>query len=430
MHAKKTLKLVEKNGPRFIDLFAGCGGLSLGLMQAGWIGVLAVERDKHAFETLKQNFLQVRSKYKYRWPSRITKEPIAIGSLLRKSRNDLESLRGSIELIVGGPPCQGFSMIGKRQAHDPRNQLYRDYLKMVKLIRPRFLIIENVKGITISFKRPKRGRGSARSQTAIKTPYSLVISEKLKKLGYETYTQLIHSSDYGVPQLRPRFILVAVDKSSAKTDIRNPFEILNQSRPIFLRRKGMTENDTPNVRDAISDLAISRSKLIPSEDSPGFLQIKYSGPKTNLQKLLHGSMNGLAPNSLRLANHSKRIQYRFRRIIKTCRKGVSLSEVEKRRFGIKKHCLVVLKETQPSHTLTTLPDDIIHYSNPRILTVRECARIQTFPDWFVFKGKYTTGGKMRTIECPRYTQVGNAVPPFLAEALGLALLELKRDIEK
>jgi DNA (cytosine-5)-methyltransferase 1 len=104
--------------------------------------------------------------------------------------------------------------------------------------------------------------------------------------------------------------------------------------------------------------------------------------------------------------------------------------VEKRRFGIKKHCLVVLKETQPSHTLTTLPDDIIHYSNPRILTVRECARIQTFPDWFVFKGKYTTGGKMRTIECPRYTQVGNAVPPFLAEALGLALLELKRDIEK
>jgi DNA (cytosine-5)-methyltransferase 1 len=118
MHAKKTLKLVEKNGPRFIDLFAGCGGLSLGLMQAGWIGVLAVERDKHAFETLKQNFLQVRSKYKYRWPSRITKEPIAIGSLLRKSRNDLESLRGSIELIVGGPPCQGFSMIGKRQAHE------------------------------------------------------------------------------------------------------------------------------------------------------------------------------------------------------------------------------------------------------------------------------------------------------------------------
>jgi len=299
---------------------------------------------------------------------------------------------------------------------------------MVKLIRPRFLIIENVKGITISFKRPKGKRISPITNCDQDT---ILISDfwEAEKAGVWD----VHSTD---PFLW-LWCTTASSQISSLLPLISPqqklifasFRDLESVAPIFLRRKGMTENDTPNVRDAISDLAISRSKLIPSEDSPGFLQIKYSGPKTNLQKLLHGSMNGLAPNSLRLANHSKRIQYRFRRIIKTCRKGVSLSEVEKRRFGIKKHCLVVLKETQPSTPLT-LTDDIIHYSNPRILTVRECARIQTFPELVCLQGKYTTGGKMRTIECPRYTQVGNAVPPFLAEALGLALLELKRDIEK
>jgi DNA (cytosine-5)-methyltransferase 1 len=92
---------------------------------------------------------------------------------------------------------------------------------------------------------------------------------------------------------------------------------------------------------------------------------------------------------------------------------------------MKKHSFVILHPRQPSHTLTTLPDDILHYSENRILTVREFARLQSFPDWFAFQGNYTTGGKRRTHECPRYTQVGNAVAPFLAEVLGMALAELK-----
>jgi site-specific DNA-cytosine methylase len=85
----------------------------------------------------------------------------------------------------------------------------------------------------------------------------------------------------------------------------------------------------------------------------------------------------------------------------------------------------LLRAFKDSHTLTTLPDDLLHYSEPRILSVRECARLQSFPDWYAFRGKYTTGGHLRVKQCPRYTQVGNAVPPFVAESLGRLIRHLR-----
>jgi DNA (cytosine-5)-methyltransferase 1 len=106
------------------------------------------------------------------------------------------------------------------------------------------------------------------------------------------------------------------------------------------------------------------------------------------------------------------------------RKGVGLSPKEREVLGLKKNAIVVLRGDRPSHTLTTLPDDYLHYCESRILTVRENARLQSFPDWFAFQGKYTTGAKLRTQEAPRYTQVGNAVPPLVAEVLGLAAAEI------
>ena len=120
------------------------------------------------------------------------------------------------------------------------------------------------------------------------------------------------------------------------------------------------------------------------------------------------------PNSLRLVKHRPTTVERFIKIQKEYRKGVHLSTKERESLGLKKQCVVVLDEKAPSMTITTLPDDYIHYSEPRILTVRENARIQSFPDWYSFKGKYSTGGPRRVRECPRYTQVGNAVPPLLA----------------
>ncbi len=104
-----------------------------------------------------------------------------------------------------------------------------------------------------------------------------------------------------------------------------------------------------------------------------------------------------------------------------CRPGHCMSITERKKAGTKKHSTTVLHSGRPAPTITTLPDDIIHYDEPRISTVRENARLQSFPDWFEFRGKYTTGGKERKLECPRYTQVGNAVPPLLANALGMVI---------
>lgn len=128
-------------------------------------------------------------------------------------------------------------------------------------------------------------------------------------------------------------------------------------------------------------------------------------------------------DSVRLAKHKPEISERFMRIIQDpeCVRGGLMSLAQREKYGLKKHRICLMHEENPAPTITTLPDDVLHYSEPRILTVRESARLQSFPDWFQFRGKFTTGGSQRTKECPRYTQVGNAVPPYLARAIGLAI---------
>jgi len=194
----------------------------------------------------------------------------------------------------------------------------------------------------------------------------------------------------------------------------------------FLRAKGLPDRPV-TVREAIRDLEIYRrgAKLVKhsGSDKSGFYQLDYRAPRAPnaYQRLMRTGMNGEKPNSLRLARHRPETVERFRDIQKRCLPGCNLGKSDKKAMKIRKQALYVLDAAKASNTLTTLPDDLLHYSEPRILTVRENARIQSFPDKFAFKGKYTTGGALRTKECPRYTQVGNAVPPLLAEALGLTL---------
>jgi len=129
-------------------------------------------------------------------------------------------------------------------------------------------------------------------------------------------------------------------------------------------------------------------------------------------------------DSHRFANHRPYIVERFNHLVTSAPRGVNVSNYLSEKFGTSKKYCVVLDKNQPSPTLTTLPDDYIHFCEPRILTPREYARIQSFPDDFEFKGKYTTGGKNRVKEVPRYSQIGNAIPPLFAEQSGLALKEL------
>ena len=410
----------------FIDLFAGCGGLSLGLMESGWTGMFGIEKDPYAFETLAHNLLRTNRALRYQWPDWLPHAPIEIGSFIEMYKDRLAQLRGSITLVVGGPPCQGFSFAGKRDPDDPRNLAFQHYLRTVDLIRPPLVLFENVAGIDSRFVNHEDSESRYRTVSA----FSHRIKEELEKLGYTVFVDVIKALDFGVAQLRPRYFLIGIRSEAVKghanvsVNSLDPFARLNVLRPDFLLSKNLPADGQVTVEQAISDLETSGKGLVPCEDSPRFDRIDYSGPQTSYQQMLHGEMNGAAPNSLRLARHRPQTVERFVSIYETCRKGVNLSTAERALHGMKKASFKILDPRKPSPTLTTLPDDILHYSEPRILTVREYARIQSFPDWFEFKGNYTTGGSRRKNECPRYTQVANAVPPLLAKALGATLSEI------
>ena len=179
-------------------------------------------------------------------------------------------------------------------------------------------------------------------------------------------------------------------------------------------------------RKAISDLEISRRGTQPSTESTGFHEIKQGPKGTIFQKLM--GLGTRKTTDLRLARHTPIISQRFAEIIETChaegRLNTSISAEIRNRYGLKKQALRVLDPDRPAPTITSMPDDLLHYEEPRTLTVRETARLQSFPDWFSFHGKYTTGGVRRRREVPRFTQVANAVPPLVAQAIGEALIAM------
>jgi len=408
---------IHKINGTFIDLFAGCGGFSLGLMKAGWKGLFAVEKDPMAFETLRHNLID-GNHFQHQWPAWLKKEPMTIEKLIDNHSEELKDLNGDVDLIVGGPPCQGFSILGLRNHDDPRNRLTEKYLEVVSLVQPKFIILENVKGFDSVFD----------DEGASHEPYSTIVKRSFEKLGYKTTSKMVSADQWGVPQRRFRFILLAV-----RNDLPNcpdvVLSMLENSRSDYLSSKGLPIDRSVTVKEAISDLESHGKELIPVTDTKlkSYMQIRYQEPSniSGYAKLLRQDADGSSPNSLRLTKHKASTVEKFQLILSSCGKGKNLTDEDRERLGIKKQVIVPLAKDQVSPTVTTLPDDMLHYAEPRILTVRENARLQSFPDWFEFKGKYTTGGKLRTKECPRYTQVGNAVPPLFAEAIGQHLLSLQ-----
>lgn len=406
---------------RFCDVFAGCGGLSLGLLEAGHEGIFAIEKSPLAFETLRFNLID-GTRHQFTWPTWLPKEAMTCEDLLSSYSEQVVALRGQVDLIVGGPPCQGFSTAGRRDPSDPRNKMTEQYLALVGLLQPRFLVIENVAGYNMRFERT--GGVAEDIEKSGKASYAKYIADKLDAIGYHVDSGLVNCADFGVPQIRHRYLMICELKSN-KSEKSKLLELLIESRIHFLKSKDLPVERHTSTKEAISDLETDGKLLVANVDSgiPGFEEAEYTPPAlpTKFQNLMRRGSETLAPNSRRLARHKISTKVYFRRIQSICRPGYCLSQEERNRVGTKKHAITVLDQNRPAPTITTLPDDILHYNEPRILTVRENARLQSFPDWFEFQGKYTTGGAQRKQECPRYTQVGNAVPPLLSEAIGQLL---------
>lgn len=399
---------------KYIDLFSGCGGLSLGLHKSGWKGIFAIEKNPDAFKTLEFNL--INKKKHFEWPNWLPQSAHDINEVLKNYKTELKKLRGTINLIAGGPPCQGFSMAGRRNEADERNSLIKSYIEFVKLVKPDLIFFENVKGFTMEFKKNKE-KGIA---------YSQVVLENLNKVGYYVQGKLVNFSEYGVPQKRTRFILIGVKKTleNVTQETANSFfQKLEKNKYSFLESNNLNLINT--VEDAISDLFQSNG-LVDSPDSPGFKSSVYGKPISKYQKYIRKNVRTEIPDSHRFPKHQESTVVKFKNILDLTenRRNFDISKDIRERYNIKKHTIIPLSANACSPTITTLPDDYIHYKEPRIMTVREYARLQSFPDWYKFQGKYTTGGKLRKQEVPRYSQIGNAIPPLFAEQAGIILRNL------
>ncbi len=360
-----------------IDLFAGCGGLSTGFEMAGYEIPLAIEKDEWASETYSYNHKNTK---------------VITGDITQIK--DLDSLIDKnmiVDGIIGGPPCQGFSLSGNRDKKDPRNSLFMDFVRFVKHFQPSFFMMENVPGI-LSMENAKG--------ESVKD----LIMQEYKKAGYNATYKILNAADYGVPQTRTRVIFIGIRKDL-------PF-VTNDIYPTPL----LKEQEYVTIDQAIMDLPQINS-------GEGKEEQKYDGePLNDYQKWVRGN-NNVITNHVAM-RHTQRLIDRF----KVIKPGQSLADVpaehmQRQRGDASKTSGKVYSQNnmrpygdKPSPTIAaSFQSNFVHPHLNRNYTAREAARLQSFPDWYVFKGKRTTMSWEKNLS--QYQQIGNAVPPLLAKAI-------------
>lgn len=335
----------------FIDLFAGCGGLSLGFEMAGFKSILAIDNWRDALTTYAYNRKGAR---------------ILCGDLatLDPYKIKQEYSISNVDVIIGGPPCQGFSVAGKRIIEDERNKLYKAFVRFVDCLRPNAFVMENVPNIL------SMGNGMVKNS----------IIKDFEKLGYRVSVQVLTASDYGVPQNRKRAVFVGLADGRVF------------SFPEPFRTTKVTSYD------ALSDLtegSIADGSPYPSE------------PTCDFQRYARLGSTGVYNHDITI--HSEKTK----EIIALVPDGgnyknlpAELQQTRKVHIAWTRLC-----STKPSITIDTGHRHHFHYKWNRIPTVRESARIQSFPDDFIFMCSKTS----------QYKQVGNAVPPLMAKAIAQQL---------
>ncbi len=517
-----------------IELFAGCGGLCLGLSSVGFKLVMANELSPMAAETFAFNILnedlQAKSQLSKHslWISsqfsredmkkRLREDPrsypsdltvnsdlhgngdnlqgsLVVGNILALNewlnahpiaRAKLASAfgEGEVDLVSGGPPCQSFSLAGLREKNNEKNSLPWAFAKFAALIKPKIVLLENVTGIL----RPFTENG---------TQYHawLEVSKAFAGINYVPLTLHINAKYAGVAQNRPRFILIGVRKdiydqlkgtfNSYEEELFQSasdfFDLVNKGRPVNEKSLAVHDLNTEDEKvfklfreSFLSSLCTHRNNFVSVREAIDDLSTEGKMPSVYV-KQLNCAFNGELTShkdtdwSHRITINQPRVRRRFRiyqvmsllskesrrdigKVLSGKETGVSdavwkevkthwfLSDDQnetKIRFTTKETFLSYLflhltkKQTQraliaedPAPAALSIPDDACHYKELRTLTAREMARIQSFPDKFVFRSKMTTGGQNRRFEVPIYTQIGNAVPVLLGRALGVCVKNL------
>jgi len=412
-----------KNKKYFVDLFAGCGGLSLGLENAGFIPAYVNEIDPDAMESYLINrdkeFPLLREKYNSNdIQKNLTRKKGALEKLSLDFESDYGFKKHELDLVVGGPPCQGFSPLGMRRTASierkniPSNYLYKDMIKAIQSFEPKAFLFENVAGLI-------RGRWTTNGTKGEMWKDVESAFQKLKK--YNIHFELLHAKDYGVPQNRPRIIMIG---------LRKDFKFENDKS---LPGNGLLPNPTndfPNLGELLDDLI--DTKYLDTLETKTY----PSNPKNKIQKKIRTNRKknvlkkGDKVTEQKYSKHSEKIIEKFQYMINN--NGKIPKKMETKKF-VQRVIPRKWDKKGPSITVTSLPDDFVHYLQPRSITVREWARLQLFPDWYEFSGPRTTGGRKRAgdfskgdwrRETPRYTQIGNAVPVKLAEEIGKHLAKL------
>ena len=372
-------KQSEQSTPTVIDLFSGAGGMAEGFRKAGFKTLLATDYDEMAAKTFQFNHPGV---------------PFVVGDLRELSVDRIlaiaKTTKGAPTVVCGGPPCQGFSLAGQRIADDPRNQLFREFVRVVDGVKPEFFLFENVSGLVSM-------QGGAVLQA--------ILSE-FKKVGYKCEFRTLNAADYGVPQARPRFIIIGSRDTDpigfpAATHLRRADS--SGAAKSAKQLSFFEGQDQLTVWDALSDLPeISQGE--------GDEELSHSGTYENeYQQARRGVRSPGTVFNHRATSHSQRIIERYAAIPE----GGDNSQVPEE-HRTKKTNVFKLHRDKPARTVTcNHRTDLLHPVIPRGTTVREAARLQSFDDDYRFFGNLTRKAKWTTQD----DQVGNAVPPLLAKAL-------------
>jgi DNA (cytosine-5)-methyltransferase 1 len=367
----------NNNEINVLDLFCGAGGLSLGFEMAGFNIVAGVE--------IEPTFLKT---YKKAHTNTIGIEDDISTINIKESLNNHGINPSMIDVVIGGPPCQGFSTAGNRMIDDPRNHLVKDYAKVVGEIKPKMFVMENVSGLSSM----KNGLG-----TLVKDELIEIFSE----MGYNVKSKVLLAADYGVPQLRKRIFFVGVRNDfDSKFKFPQPTHYAKGSLKDFDKSKN---NNYLTVKEALSDLPPIEAGL----ESDEYLSSPQNDYQVYCRQNSDKILNHKAPN------HNATVLERIRNIPQGGNHS-DLPENLKLKRGYP-NIYGKLDENKPADTITgncgcaSAPGKFLHPTATRVLTVREASRLQSFPDNIEFEGSMSK----------KYKQVGNAVPPLLAKALAL-----------